>query len=454
MSLLLLLLACGGRSDDDSVSTTAGTGGGDTEVSSIYDPLSMPAEPTVSLDDFESAASCEACHPNHYAEWRRSSHAYSMVDPIYRSLVSLRRDHQGDAPDIFCTQCHSAIGARSGDIQPGFSFDELAALTNEGITCEACHKVSDIERSYNSGHVIDATGPIRGQITDPVETYAHESEGSELFEDARFCGACHDVIEMNGLPLERPYEEWTTSPAAEAGENCQSCHMPTSSGPAAHDGPDRTLHSHTWVGVDVPLLEGFVTEEERSQIRDEVEALLQSAGTVTLALPEAVTIGEQVDVVVSVFNDITAHNLPTGSTFLRQCWLEVVATDADGDVLFITGDLDANGDLRDHWSDLDPYGDHDLVVFHSGLLDEDANPTVFTHYSQEHRLSAIPPLYERTYTFFVPTAAAAAGELIISARLRFRAFPPFLLRLLGFDDYINQIEIFDIDVIDGTVTLQ
>ena len=41
----------------------------------------------------------------------------------------------------------------------------------------------------------------------------HESEHDAMFDDAKFCGVCHDVIETSGLQLERPYAEWLESPA-------------------------------------------------------------------------------------------------------------------------------------------------------------------------------------------------------------------------------------------------
>ena len=37
----------------------------------------------ISVSDFESAKNCQDCHFNHYQEWSKSMHAYSMQDPIF-----------------------------------------------------------------------------------------------------------------------------------------------------------------------------------------------------------------------------------------------------------------------------------------------------------------------------------------------------------------------------------
>jgi hypothetical protein len=265
---------------------------------------------------------------------------------------------------------------------------------------------------------------------------------------AEFCGTCHDVNEVSGLPLERPYAEWAAAPARADGRPCQTCHMPPSEGEAAEGGPTRTLHDHTFVGVDVP---GDLDEETREELQTRVTALLEGSGTVLLDLPAEAAPGGQLDLVVTVRNELDAHNLPTGSTFNRQLWLEVLVHDASGTLLYETGTLDANGDLRDHWSDLDPYGDDDLITLHSDLIDAEGQRTRLTHEAAEHRTRALQPLHERTWTLFVPVPADAVGPLDVSARLRFRPYGPHVFRLLQQD--VPDLVITDIDADAATVAL-
>ncbi len=420
------------------------------DVDPIVDPLSRPAEPTLSPSSFQPSDDCAACHPDHAAQWATSSHAYAMVDPVFRALVELRRADFDGAQDSFCLQCHTAIGTRGGEIVPHFDWDALSPVVQEGVTCEACHRVSALERPWNSGHVIQEGGPVRGGIADPASSPAHEASFSDLLTGASFCGGCHDVIELGGLQLERPYEEWTEGPAPEEGRPCQSCHMPTTTGPAAVGGPsDRSLHDHRFVGIDVPLSEGFTTAAEEEVLRTRIGALLDGAASLDLVAAPFVP-GEVVDVVATLHNHIDGHNLPTGSTFLRQAWLELTATDADGTVLYRTGDLDANGDLRDHWSSLDPYGDADLVSYSSRLTAADGRPELFPWRANEHSSGSIPPRHARTSTLFVPTSADTPGPLQIQARVRLRTHPPHLLRALGLEHLVDRVETWDL----ATASLQ
>ena len=351
----------------------------------------MPEQPTLDPSAFAPSSSCETCHPDHYGQWQQSMHAYAMVDPVFRALVGVRQADYGGEQDQFCTQCHSAIATRGGEIVDGFSFDDLSPIALEGIGCESCHKIAEVVRSHNSGHRLDPGGPLRGPITDPqLESATHEAETADFFKESRFCGGCHDVVEVSGLNLERPYGEWLESPAVESGQTCQSCHMPSRQGSATPGGPMRTLHDHRFIGVDIPLLDDFVDREQRAGIASGVAELLDGSASLGLSAQKALTPGEQIDVVVTVQNQIAGHNLPTGSTFIRELWLEVIARDGQGRLLYETGTFDDNGDLRHHFSEVEPYGDSDLLQFGSTLIDQAGNPTLFPWRGRRNALHRHP----------------------------------------------------------------
>ncbi len=412
-------------------------------VGPLSDPLSMPAEPLWESADFASATECKGCHTTHYEEWSTSNHAYAMVDPVFRALVAVRQDDFGGEEDRFCTQCHTAIGTRAGECDPGFRFEDLSPRALEGVTCVACHQVTEVNRPYNSGHVLDPGAAMGGPLADPAGNDFHESRHAPFMEESRFCGGCHDVLETSGLNLERPYEEWLESPAAVSGQTCQGCHMPTYAGVAGAGAVAREgLHSHRFGGVALPLLEGFLPDEDTEAAIDaDIDELLGSAAGLELAAPSAVGAGTQLDVLVTITNKIDGHYLPTGTTFMRQLWLELTATDSEGRVLYRTGDLDGDGDLRDHWSAEDPYGDADLITLTSSFVDQDGEPVLFPWRASEHLTRAVPPLYQRTYTLFVPVPDDVAGPIHIDARLRFRSVAPYLLRALGLTELVERLVI-------------
>ena len=445
---LVQALFAGGCGPGAGSSDATGSGDGRPPV---HDPLSMPASPTLDRAAFAGADRCGGCHPEHHRQWRTSGHAYAMQDPVFQALVMQRQVDLQATEDQFCTQCHSAIGTRSGDCVPGFSFEGLSDLTLEGVTCEACHRVTDVERPFNSGHRIDPAAPMAGPFDDPRPTPAHASTRLAALSTPRFCAGCHDVRETSGLPLERPYEEWSQGPASADGPTCQGCHMPASPGPAAVGGPQRMVHSHRFAGVAAPLLDGFIEPGEVAGVERDVAELFEGAATLRLTVPESARPAERFAVQAHVRNEIVGHSLPTGTTFLRQLWLALTVRDADGRVLYRTGHLDDAGDLRDVWSELDPVGDPDLVKLTSDLIDAAGSPTPFPWRATDHASAAIPPLHERTYTLFVDPPDALRGPVSIEAQLRFRSVAPWLLRRLGLDDLVDRLVVRDLATASATV---
>ncbi len=187
-------------------------------------------------------------------------------------------------------------------------------------------------------------------------------------------------------------------------------------------------------------------------MRGEVKALLASAGEIDLSAADTVSAGETLDVTVTVRNLIDAHNLPTGATFNRQVWIALTATDAAGMVLFQTGHLDDNGDLRT-WGSDEPDSDEHLTYFQSGFSDTDGNRTPFPWKAAEHVSNSLAPLAEQTTTFSIQTAAAV-GPITIDAKLRYRQTPPFIARALGLGDYVDRIEIHEIGEAELTVAVE
>ncbi len=469
LCLALLLVACNGDKDGgpaptdttteesgDTGTTHTDTDTGTAPMIEWSDPLSAPLEPTVSIQDANQAQECEACHEDHVAEWEQSLHSYAIADPVYQAIVEVRQHDLDGMEDRFCLQCHTTVGTRGGEVYQNFSFDDFAPIAQEGVTCVSCHKVDRVDRLNNAGAVLDLPGPIRGPIGDPVESAFHESVASPLFQEdsAQLCGSCHDVIETSGLNLERPYEEFLESPAYVEGTQCAECHMPAKAeGPIVQGGPDRPRNDHRFIGVDVPLTPGRLTPEQEQELFEATTNLLEGSVDVELRLPESVDQGDQLDVVIDVTNMISAHNFPTGSTFIRQAWLEVIATDATGRELYATGTLDDNGDLRNAFSDLDPYGDDDLIVFTSQFVDIDGNPEIFSWRAEELWHNSLQPLHDRVFTLFVPTGEAVQGPITVSARVRFRSHGPYLLRALDLDELIPRLYVVDIDVDQQQVEL-
>jgi hypothetical protein len=224
--------------------------------------------------------------------------------------------------------------------------------------------------------------------------------------------------------------------------------MPAYRGPAAAGRPDDQLvHRHWFTGVDVALTDDFPDGGNRERVR----ALLEDSATLTLATPDTVPAGDTLVAVVTVNNDRTGHSLPSGTSFSRQMWIEIIATTAAADTIYVSGDLDANQDLRDSNSELDPNGDPDLVNYTS-VLEGGDDVTVFTATGIQNNLIPANAIRSSNYRIGVP--AGAAGPVHVAVRLRFRAFPPYKARSLGHADLVDRIPIFEMAAAARDVVLR
>lgn len=391
---------------------------------------------------------CAPCHPNHVSEWRISPHAYAMKDPVFQAMVRLGQQETTGELDQFCTGCHSPIGSRDGETdvvhdeaagtytQPT---DGLSVEAMAGVSCEVCHSITAVDETYTSNARFDMTrdGVRRATISDPAPSSAHESAYSPLHFDSKICGVCHEVTNTffdKDLDIERTLFEWNQSTFPPKG--CQECHMEKYDGQAAMGGPDREVHRHTFVGVDVPL----VPPDEfpgYDRMRELAADLLQDSAELTV---EAAEDGRGLSVQIK---NLAGHSLPTGATVDREMWLETIVTDADGKRVFESGTLDENGDLRVDYAGhtAEPGTDPQLVLYTQHLyfdprLEDPASTEpkrrvdlLWEPNVQEPHMIEADLTDERHYDL----SELPAGPYTATVRLLFRTFPPHLLRRLERD---------------------
>ena len=350
-------------------------------------PPSRPFQTQFEVEDFSSAVECQACHPTHYDEWASSMHAYSMKDPVWLSLQ--RHEHQvhdeiGIELGDFCVQCHSPVAALTDAITDhnSFTLSDLLALPpqiQEGVTCDVCHTVTHIPEPTDiqtNNQLFETTdfkfftdGTRYGTINDPVDNDYHALGYNPDYDRSEFCQNCHNLT-VNGVNAEVTQFEWEGTAFQAMGSECQSCHMPTYQGRAAVDGPVRdNLHRHFFPGVDVRLDVPQPDPEHMSAI----ETLLQNAADIEFYPPVPDTLEEYdaLNVQLIVSNN-SGHNFPTGTTFSRQLWLEVVAT-LDGDTLLASGLTNTDGDILDFYIDPLKEIDPQLQIFNTVLYNAEGD---------------------------------------------------------------------------------
>ncbi|HEX2678722.1 MAG TPA: ammonia-forming cytochrome c nitrite reductase subunit c552, partial [Polyangiales bacterium] len=309
---------------------------------------------------------CGACHEQHVQQWRISSHAYALKDPVFRAMVQLGQKETHGVLGPFCVACHSPIGNLTGQTKVtrdpasgefSQNLTELDAHAQAGVTCRACHGISRVNIVGNAGFELKLDRVRRGPIDLAMQTPAHSSEYSPLFEDTELCGTCHVVVNQKNAVIERTHIEWVRS-EFNGQRSCQDCHMPSSKGPAARGGPERTLHDHRFVGVDVSLL-GEDEFPGYAELREKTEQLLRESAKLTLK-----TVASERQVKVDIQN-LAGHALPSGATADRELWVELIVRDAQGKAVFESGTLDERGDLRTAHAErtTQPGSDPQLVLY-------------------------------------------------------------------------------------------
>ncbi len=396
---------------------------------------------------------CQPCHPDHYREWAMSMHAYAVVDPLFHSMNQQGQQLTGGRLGQFCIACHSPAASLLGEAPDGLVRGDLSPHSRGGVTCVTCHAA--IEQT--PGHGITRfrlDGVLSGSILDPVPNTFHQSVYDSRFERSEVCAGCHDVVNPRGVRVEQTFTEWQNSIYPGRALTCQSCHMKWVNGPVATGGPIRRRHSHIMEGVDVPLTD-FPGRDETMTL---IQYALENALLVDIDAPATAPRSSDLPVTVSVFNHNVGHNIPSGTIFERQMWVEFIVNSERGDTLYASGLLDPNGDLRTRGSEYVERGllpaDTALALF-NGIAYRHGRPIDFFFDADAVENRTIPPFETRWARYRIPhTVLSSASELRISARVLFRPLPPYFLRKLGHTALVDRLPIFTMKSVQRTVQLQ
>jgi nitrate/TMAO reductase-like tetraheme cytochrome c subunit len=320
-----------------------------------------PETANLSLEELMEPETCAKCHSRQYSEWSGSMHAYASLDPLF---VALNQRGQDEANlGTFCVSCHAPLAVRTGATRDGTNLASLPARL-QGVTCYACHNVSQITNTHNNSTRLGNDRTMRGAFSNPLTNDAHQSVYSSLhdrtqLESSKLCGSCHDVVNGHGIAIERSFAEWQASAfAGSSGSTCGQCHMSKSleSGPVADvpGAPARERHSHLFPGVDLALTPFPEIQAQRTAVQSLLDTTLQTALCVRGT-------GTNANLVVVVDNVATGHAWPSGAAQDRRAWFEVVAF-SKGRELYRSGSVAAG-------SDPDPTKDADLWLVSDCMLD-------------------------------------------------------------------------------------
>ncbi len=449
LSCLALAFGCDDGGDPTGVIQDQGGGVSDTGVLEVNERLGLlGTEPEF----------CGQCHEEHFAQWSGSMHAYASQDPVFVAMVNKGIADTNGQIDQFCFQCHTPTASKL-NLTPIETIDGVARLNADlsspplstGVPCVGCHMVDEVIATENAQLSYSRETLFGASVTDAARE-AHPIEVSDLFADpyqsSFVCGSCHNVLNPRGARLEATFSEWYASDYnqpddLENHQSCVTCHMPLMRGKLVKDGPEVEMHAHRFIGVDQALID-FPDREVQGRL---VRELLQNAAELDMSLNEE---SDGVYLVVSVTNTNTGHFLPSGSTADRQMWVHLQVRDEGGQLVYESGMLDQDGNLADGVAGhaAEPYIDPDLLLFGQFVFGQDGEHVLFPWEVYTTADNLIAPGQRAWRDYPMPESIPADMTLSVTATLKYRTFPPFVLQALADEGFLDLSQLDPVPIIE------
>jgi hypothetical protein len=193
---------------------------------------------TGAAGSYTSAQTCAVCHQAIHGYWSESQHSQSATRPAFLQGVSeaLAGSPDKERARRDCVWCHAPTALLSGD------YELKQALTREGVTCDFCHTVADVDLGRADHPFTLEPGAIkRGPLEYAKSSPAHGTAYSSLHKTSPLlCATCHEHKNALGVAVLSNYSEWKAGPYPERGQTCQECHMPLVPGKTVAEGLEST----------------------------------------------------------------------------------------------------------------------------------------------------------------------------------------------------------------------
>jgi nitrate/TMAO reductase-like tetraheme cytochrome c subunit len=231
----------------------------------------------------------------------------------------------------FCGVCHD-VTLLNFRLEEAFSEYKLSPAADRGESCQDCHMGN--EPGIASGYRNEPAAYIGGFPTSPAKRTDH-----------MFVGPDYSVVHPGIFPHspeaqelasieEWPDFDWRAGWGTEEFED---------------EVTDDRKFPERWNSVDDRY-------DAREIIEDQLSLIAEARERATQLLRRGYRLGDieiekahphGIEFRVRVENGTDGHNVPTGFVAERLVFLHVILTSASGEVVFESGDLDPNGDVRD-----------------------------------------------------------------------------------------------------------
>jgi len=365
---------------------------------------------------FATAATCVPCHKaikdasglefDPAERWRASMMANSARDPYFRASVAFeveKSPQYATAIEEKCATCHTPMARYSA-----FAREQSIALVTDqsvyhiqhpdhlvamdGVSCTVCHQIPPLSGAdaRDSGDLsIDLTAPVgtrplygpfpmsRQSVAMMAGASGYEPVESEHVRQSSLCATCHELslhyLQADGalsqgeetFPEQTPYSEWLQSEYVTR-RSCQDCHLTRAEEalPISNITPQNRylgVSQHNFLGGNATMLSvlnNFAVElgveADTRHFRDVIAETLDFVTTRTATLEiQNPQIQDGILSFELVISNLSGHKFPTGFPS-RRAWLHIAITDAQGELIFESGDYDNQGRILENDNDLDP----------------------------------------------------------------------------------------------------
>ncbi|MDO9169124.1 MAG: multiheme c-type cytochrome [Methylobacter sp.] len=409
-------------------------------------PPASSGDPAFTSEHFSGSANCTMCHNNIQdstgkdvsieTDWSSTMMANSARDPFWKAKVRSelnRNPHLADVINDKCTRCHAPMAnfeakkfnEPKGILDGGFlsaghpRHDEAM----NGVGCTSCHQIQNATNlgtlsSFTGGYQIGDNKIIYGQYTNPfanpmIMMTGYTPAFGEHMESSKICGTCHNLktpfVDETGkilsttpeteFPEQMPYSEWEHSSYATPNVNkqCQDCHMThldnvkISNRPMMLGSRDN-FGLHEFVGANKLMLDIFdknknqlgVLANNFAETIDKTQTMLNSSATIT-PVSQTLAGDNTLDFTLKI-NSNTGHKLPSAYPS-RRVVLHVTVKDAQNNIVFESGKINANGSIVGVDADADrttfePHyeliTDPDQVQVYEAIMGDNLNQVTYT----------------------------------------------------------------------------
>ncbi len=374
----------------------------------------------------------------------------------------------------FCGTCHDVNLVNGFRLEEAFSDYKTSPASGNGVSCQDCHM--GLIPGKASGYAQAPAAKIGGKETKPRKRTNH-----------MFAGPDYSVIHPGLFPHNSDaaqlatMREWLTFKHEEGWGTPEW----EKKKPKDYQFPPR------WVKVEDRIDARRILTDNQKLLDDiKVQRLQILQAAYQLGDVEVDNLGRDgIDFRVQFKNGTDGHSAPTGFDAERVVFLHVEVVDSKGKVVFESGDMDPNGDVRDahslyvHNGDIprDPYlfslqsnfivrmnrgGEREQVL----AINYSPNASVFLRPSTSSTLLLGRPTGARKHRKVLPPLADAWPEYSIDADALIGATPPFKatfkiiagmipinlldeIRVIGFDYNMSARDIAK-GVLAGHLTVQ